>query len=475
METPTMVTHQTRTIDPSLVDAFASMIRGQVLSPGDPEYDDGRAVRNGMIDRRPALIVRASGTRDVVDAVTFAREQGLTLSIRGGAHNVAGNAVNDDGVVIDLSRMRAVHVDPAASELRAQGGATWGDLDRESQPYGMSVPGGVVSSTGIGGLTLHGGLGHLRRKYGLSIDNLLEVEIVIADGTVLTASQEQNADLFWAVRGAGSNFGVVTSMRFRMRPIGPMVFLCGVAYPQDEAGSLVRAWRDWVADTPDEVSSLALLWNVPDAEEFPPELRKQPVFLVAAIHCGSPEEAERATRPLRELAEPMLDLSHPELFTNIQSAFDPYFPSGRRYYWKSTYLDDFSDAATDVIAEAGLARPSNLSGVTLWHLGGAIGRVDPSATAYYRRDAPFLFTAEATWTDPDADDANIGWSRQALANMQPYSRGGAYLNFPGFGEEKDALLRATYGPNYGRLVALKTQYDPDNVFHMNQNIRPAGR
>lgn len=469
-----MVTQATPGLDSSLVDALAVMIRGEVIRPGDPGYDVARTVRNGMIDRHPALIVRASGTRDVVDAVTFARERGLTLSVRGGGHNVSGNAVNDGGLVVDLSAMRAVHVDPAAGTLRAQGGATWGDLDRESQAYGMSVPGGVVSSTGIGGLTLHGGLGHLRRKYGLSIDNLLSVEIVTADGSVLTASEEENPDLFWGVRGAGSNFGVVTSMLFRMRSIGPMVFLCGVAYPQDDAATLLRGWRDYVAEAPDEVSSLALLWSVPDAEAFPPELRNRPAFLAAAIHSGAPEEAERVTKPLRELAEPMLDLSHPELFADIQAAFDPFYPEGRRYYWKSTYLDDFSDAAAEAIAATGHSRPSGMSSVTLWHLGGAIGRVDPEATAYYRRDAPFLFTAEATWEDPAADENNIGWARDSLAIMRPFSRGGAYLNFPGFGEEKDALLRATYGSNYDRLVRLKTRYDPENLFHMNQNIRPTG-
>jgi FAD/FMN-containing dehydrogenase len=470
-----MVTHEIGTLDPSLVDAFSTMIRGRVIRPGDADYDAARTVRNGMIDRHPAIIVRASGTRDVVDAVTFAREQGLTLSVRGGGHNVAGSAVNDGGLVVDLSGMRGVHVDPAAGTLRAQGGATWGDLDRESQAYGMSVPGGVVSSTGIGGLTLHGGLGHLRRRDGLSIDNLLAAEVVTADGAVRTASEDTDADLYWAIRGAGSNFGVVTSMLFQMRPIGPMVFLSGVAYPQDDAEALVRGWRDVLATVPDEVSSLALLWNIPDVDAFPPELRNTPVMLVAAIHCGEPEEAERATKPLRELAEPLLDLSHPELFTEVQSAFDPFFPVGRRYYWKSTYLDDMSDDAATAIAAAARNRVSGMSSVTLWHLGGAIGRVDPQATAYYRRDAPYLFTAEATWEDAAADEANIGWSRDALATMAPFSNGGAYLNFPGFGEEKEALLRASYGANYERLVELKTRYDPDNLFHMNQNIQPAGR
>ena len=467
-----MAVQETHTISGMGIEDFTEGLRGRVIRAGDPDYDDARTVRNGLIDRRPAVIVRCSGTSDVVDAVNFARDQGLTLSVRGGGHNVAGNAVNDDGLVIDLSGMRAVFVSPAKHTVRAQGGATWGDVDRETQRYGMSVPGGVVSTTGIGGLTLHGGLGHMRRKHGLSIDNLLSVEIVTADGQVRTADAEENTDLFWAVRGAGPNFGVVTSFEYRMHPIGPSVYLSAVMYPMNESERVVRGWRAIMEEAPDEVNSVLLLWSVPDVDAFPPEVRKQPVAIVAAVYVGPVDEGEQATLPLRQLGTPLLDLSHVDAFTAVQAAFDPFFPVGRLYYWKSTYLDDLSDIAIDTMVRSARSRPSYMSGITFWHLGGAIGRVDPEVTAYARRDAPYLFTAEATWTDPAENDANIRWSRDSLAAMQPFSKGGMYLNFPGFGEEKEAMLRATYGPNYDRLVEVKTCYDPGNLFHMNQNIRP---
>jgi FAD/FMN-containing dehydrogenase len=395
------------------------------------------------------------------------------LSVRGGAHNVAGNAVNDGGVVIDLSAMTAVHVDPTARTARAQGGATWGDLDRETQLYGLAAPGGVVSTTGIGGLTLHGGLGHLRRKHGLSMDNLVSVDIVTADGQVRQASERENPDLFWAVRGAGSNFGVVVSFEFRLHPVGPMVALSAPFYPMDQGGSVFRAWRDYVERAPDEVSSIFLFWAVPDNEHFPEELRGRPAAIVGTVYAGPVEEGERVLQPLREFGTPLMDLSGPIPYTALQTAFDPFFPEGRLYYWKSTYVDTLSDAAIDTLVEIAQRRPSNLSAATFWHLGGAIGRVDPTATAYYRRDAPYLFTAEASWEDPATNDANIAWSRDALTAMQPYSRGGSYLNFPGFGEEKEAMLRAAFGPNYDRLAALKHRYDPTNLFRMNLNIKPA--
>jgi FAD/FMN-containing dehydrogenase len=467
-----MVAQERMALDAATIEAFIGSLRGRVIRPGDTDYDDARRVRNGVIDRRPALIVRASGTADVVDAVGFAREHGLTLSVRGGGHNVAGNCVNDDGLVIDLSAMRGVYFDRATGRVRAQGGATWGDLDRETQPYGMSVPGGVVSSTGIGGLTLHGGLGHMRRKYGLSIDSLLSVEIVTADGQVRTASADEHPDLYWAVRGAGSNVGAVTSFEFQAHPMGPMVFLCGVAYPLDDAPRVLRGWRDYLADAGDEVSGIALQWSIPDHEAFPPEMRRMPVTLVAAIHAGTVEEAEAATMPLRQLGTPVLDLSHPEPFAEVQAAFDPFFPVGRRYYWKSTYLRELSDQAIDVLAERGRLRPSPMSAVTLWQLGGAISRVDPTATAYARRDAPFLLAAEATWDDPATDAENIAWSRETLAAARPFASAGLYLNFGGFGEEREAILRDSYGPNYDRLVEIKNRYDPGNLFHMNLNIRP---
>jgi FAD/FMN-containing dehydrogenase len=459
-------------LDASLLSELRGRLRGESFVPGDPGYDEVRAVRNGLIDRRPALIARCSGAADVVECVNFAREHELLLSVRGGGHNVAGNAVNDGGIVIDLSGMRGVYVDPSNRTARAQGGATWGDVDRETQLHGLAVPGGVVSSTGIGGLTLHGGYGHLRRKYGLSLDNLRSVEIVTADGQVRSASETENEDLFWAVRGAGSNFGVVTSFEFTLHPVGPVVQLCAPFYALDEAEPVIRAWRDFMVTAPDEVNSLVVLWSVPDDEHFPPELRKKPVVVIGTVYVGPVEEGERLLQPLRELATPLLDLSGPIPYTALQTAFDPFFPKGLLYYWKSLYVDNLSDEAIATMVSLARARPSYMSDLNVWHLGGAMSRVASDATAYGRRNAPYLVTAEATWDDPQTTGENITWARESLAAMQPYSQGGSYLNFPGFGEEKEAMLRASYGPNYDRLAALKARYDPGNLFRMNLNIQP---
>jgi FAD/FMN-containing dehydrogenase len=462
----------TAALDPALVDPLSQQLRGTIIQPDDRDYDDARRVRNGLIDRYPALIVRCAGVADVVETVNFARDNGLLLSVRGGAHNVAGNAVNDGGVVIDLSAMRAVYVDPVARTARVQGGATWGDLDRETQLFGLAAPGGVVSTTGIGGLTLHGGLGHLRRKHGLSIDALLSVDIVTADGQVRHASATENADLFWAVRGAGSNFGVVVSFEFQLYPVGPMISLTAPIYPLAEGQRVLKAWRDFTAGAPDEVNSLALLWSVPDVEGFPAELRKQPVVVLATVYAGPAEEGARVCQPLRELATPLLDLSGVEPYAVLQSSFDPFFPEGRFYYWKSTYIDRLSDEAIDTMIERATLRPSPMTSITFWHLGGAIGRTGATGTAFGRRSAPYLFTAESSWEDTAASDRNIAWARESLAAMQPFSDGGLYLNFPGFGEEKEALLRTAYGTNFDRLVALKTTFDPGNLFRMNLNITP---
>src|SRR6476646_3796224 len=283
-------------LEPEALQAFIEGVRGVVLTSADPGYDDARKIWNGLIDRRPALIVQCTGAADVVDSVNFAREHGLLVSILGGGHNVAGNAVNDGGIVIDLSKMRGVHVDPATKTVRAEGGATWGDADREAQLFGLAVPGGVVSTTGIAGLTLHGGMGHLRRKHGLSIDSLLSVDIVTADGELRRASATENEDLFWAVRGAGSNFGVVTSFEFQAYPVGPMVFVGAIFYPFEEASSILPAWRDFMATAPEELSSLAICWSVPPVEPFPPEIHGTPVVVVAAAHCGPAEGGERVVQ-----------------------------------------------------------------------------------------------------------------------------------------------------------------------------------
>jgi FAD/FMN-containing dehydrogenase len=461
------------TLDQAAVQAFAAGVRGPVLSPGDDGYEDARAIWNGLIDRRPALIVQPTGAADVVDAVNFAREHGLTLSIRGGGHNVAGNAVNDGGLVIDLSRMRGVHVDPSTQRVRAQGGATWGDTDREAQLFALAVPGGVVSTTGIAGLTLHGGMGHLRRKHGLSIDSILSVDIVTADGELRRASATENEDLFWAVRGAGSNFGVVTSFEFQAHPVGPMVMVGAIFYPLEDVKTLLPAWRDYMATAPDELSSVAICWSVPAEEPFPPELHGVPVFVVAGAYSGSVEDGEPVVQPLRELGEPLIDLSGPWPWLGLQSGFDELYPKGGFYYWKSRALDEMSEAAIDEIADFAARRPSPLTDIVIWHQGGAMSAVGESETAYGGRTTAFLVTGEVSWADPALNDEAIAWGREFWDAMGKYSSGGLYLNFAGLGEEKEALVKAAYGANYERLAELKAKYDPGNLFRMNLNITPA--
>ena len=460
-------------LDPEALQAFIEGVRGVVLTSGDPGYDDARGIWNGLIDRRPALIVQCTGAADVVDAVNFARERGLLLSVKGGGHNVAGNAVNDGGLVIDLSQMRGVHVEPSTQTVRAQGGALWGDCDREAQLFGLAVPGGVVSTTGIAGLTLHGGVGHLRRKHGLSIDSLVSVDIVTADGRLRRASATENEDLFWAVRGAGSNFGVVTSFEFRAHPVGPMVMVGAVFYPQEAARDVLPAWRDYMASAPEELSSLAFFWNVPPGEPFPSEHHGKPVLILAGVYSGSVEDGEPVVQPLRELAQPLIDLSGPWPWLGLQSGFDALFPPGDLRYWKSRAFAALPEEAIEEIAEWAARRPTPLTDITIWHHGGAMSRVDERATAYAGRDAPFLVTGEVSWTDPAQSDEAIKWGRDFWAAMGRHSTGGLYLNFPGLGEEKEELVKAGYGANYERLAVLKAKYDPDNLFRMNLNITPA--
>jgi FAD/FMN-containing dehydrogenase len=460
-------------LDEAIIAEFQATLRGPLLRPEDVGYDEARAVRNGLIDRRPALIARCMGNADVIAAVTFARNQGLTVSVRGGGHNVAGSAVNDGGLVIDLSLMRGVRVDPAARTVRVQGGATWGDVDRETQVFGLATPGGVISSTGVGGLTLHGGWGWLRRKYGYCVDNLLSVDIVTADGTLRVATADENADLYWAVRGAGSNFGVVTSLEFQLHPVGPMVALAAAMYAVEDAARVLPAWRDFAESAPDEISSSALFWGVPPADPFPAEIHGKAVVIIAAMYAGDPAEGERILQPLRELAAPVLDLSGQMPYAVLQSAFDPFFPKGWLYYWKSRYLDRLDAETIGAITQYATSRPSPMSLMALWHVGGgAPSRVAPDATAFGKRDAPYLISFDTTWTDPADTERNIAWTRAAWADMERYGPGGLYLNFAGFGEEKEALVRAGYGANYDRLAALKATHDPGNLFHMNQNIKP---
>jgi FAD/FMN-containing dehydrogenase len=460
-------------LDEATIEEFRGRLRGPLLTPVDPGYDEARAVRNGLIDRRPALIIRCNGAADVVAAVNFAREHDLLVSVRGGGHNVGGMAVNDGGLVIDLSDMHGVWVNPDARTVRVQGGATWGDVDRETQLYGLATPGGVISTTGVGGLTLHGGWGWLRRKYGYSVDNLLAVDIVTADGQPRRASETENPDLFWAVRGAGSNFGVVTSFEFRLHPLGPMVALAAPFYALEDAEQVLPAWRDFMAASSEDVASNALFWGIPAVEAFPAELHGRAVLIMATMYAGDATEGEQVLQPLRELATPLLDLSGTMPYATLQSAFDPFFPKGWLYYWKSLYLDRLDEEVVPAIVRYAAERPTPNALMALWNLGGgAARRVGAEATAFGSREAPYLLSFDTTWTDPADTERNIAWTRTAWADMRRFGPGGLYLNFAGFGEEKEALVRASYGPNYERLATLKAQYDPNNLFRMNQNIAP---
>jgi FAD/FMN-containing dehydrogenase len=454
------------------VAAFAGTLRGDLILPGDEAYDEARGVWNGMIDKQPAAIVQCSGTADVIRAVNFARYHGLLISVRAGGHNVSGNAVCDGGLVVDLSRMRSVYVDPIGQTARAEGGVTIGDLDHETQAFGLAVPLGVVTETGIAGLTLGGGLGWLRRKYGLSCDNLISVDVVTANGRLVRASVTENADLFWGVRGGGGNFGIVTSFEFRAYPVGPEVFFAFVIHPWENAKAALQFYRDWADDTPDEISSFSILWHAPAIEDIPAAHHHQPIVVFLAMHSGAAAEGEKALQPLRDFGTPVVDLSGTMPYLDVQQFFDEDYPAGEmRYYWKSEYLSGLPDEAIDRLLALNRESPSHHSTLDLWQLGGAANRIGPDETAFGDRAAPFLLGVEANWENAAEDAAQIEWARKVYRTMEPFSTGNEYMNFPGFYEDADKIV-GSFGDNYERLVALKNKYDPTNLFRLNQNIKP---
>jgi FAD/FMN-containing dehydrogenase len=461
------------TIHTHLAAALAERLAGEVIGPQHPAYDEARRVWNGMIDKSPALIARCAGAGDVAAAVRFATEHGLALAVRGGGHNVAGTAVADDGLVIDLSAMRAVRIDPARRTVHVEGGATWADVDAVTAPLGLAAPGGVVSETGVAGLALSGGVSHQRRRDGMTVDNLVSAEVVLADGRRVRASADEHPDLHWALRGGGGNFGVVTSFELRLHPLGPEVFALNVAYPIADAARVLRGWRDAVAGAPDELSTAGLIWALPVADELPESLRGASYVGVAGMWAGDPAEGERATRALRELATPLLDMSGTVPYLDLQRSLDPYFPAGVRRYWKALYLDGFSDAAIDLTVERSLRRPSAETLVIVRHCGGAMARVGAGETAFGDRSAEWMLSIDSTWHDPAQDAANVAYTRAFWEAALPHSDGKTYFNFPGLLEEGDAAVRASYGANHDRLARIKAAYDPDNRFRLNQNIRPA--
>lgn len=460
MVTETVLATGGLVLDDAAIHGFAAGFHGAVLRPGDDGFDAARHVWNGMIDKTPALIARCAGVGDVIAAVNFAREQQLLVAVRGGGHNVTGNAVCDRGLVIDLSQMNSIHVDPTGRTARAEGGATWGDLDREAQVFGLATTGGVISSTGVGGLTLGGGVGWLVRKHGLACDNLLSADVVTADGRLVTASATENADLFWGLRGGGGNFGVVTSLEFRLHPVGPI--LGGmVLHHRDDAPAVLRFFREFTQHAPEELTTYCGMLTSPDGV---------PVVALIACYSGAIEEGEAVLRPLREFGSPIADLIQPMPYRAMQSLLDAGFPAGLRNYWKGNFLRELPDAAIDELVAQAARMASPLSTVILEYYGGAASRVGAGETAFPHRQAMYDLVIIALWADPAEDAPNIHWARDTAAAMEPYASGGVYVNL--LGVEGEERVRAAYGANYDRLVALKDKYDPTNFFRLNQNIKP---
>ena len=456
------------------LDQLKAVIRGDVLTPGDPGFD-ANPIYNAMHGRVPALKIRATGTADVVDAVNFARERKLSVAVRGGGHSVAGLSSVDRGLVIDLTRMRGVTVDPIARRASVQGGALWGDVDRETQAFGLVVPGGVVSETGVGGLTLGGGEGWVRRKYGLTIDSLRGATVVCADGSVHVVSDTQDADLFWALRGGGGNFGVVTNFEFDAHPLGPTVAFAGVFYSTRDAHEILRRWRDHITDAPDEVTSVAVSISMPADPSLPPGVHDQSCLVIGGVFVGDVDEGMRVLQPLRELGTPLADISGPTPFSGVNSAFDPFFPMGHyQSYWKAQNLDTLPDEVIDIVADRADSRPSPTTLAVIFHMGGAINRVDSKATAYGERSATWMSSFDGNWEDPNDNEANIAWVRAAFDEVAKHGKGTTYTNFTGQADESaDALAKDAYAANTARLRKIKKKYDPDNFFRINPNILPA--
>jgi FAD/FMN-containing dehydrogenase len=457
-------------LDDTLVDSLDRVFAGDLIAPDDPRYDQARRVWNGMIDRRPMLIARCASERDVVEALRFAREAGVRVAVRGGGHNVAGNAVCDDGLVIDLSGMKAIEVDPVGRIARAQPGVVLGEFDRATQEFGLAAPTGNVSQTGLAGLTLGGGLGWIARKHGPACDNLLSARVVTADGRQLTASADENTDLLWGLRGGGGNFGVVTSFEYRLHPIGPEVIAGGGVHSFADAPDVFRFFADYVATAPDELSVTASTFLAPPGFPVPDELIGELVTMLAVCYAGDLAEGERVLKPLRSFGRPLADLVTTMPYTALQSGSDASYPNGQRNYWKSHYVDQIDDGVIAAMLEHAPRMTSPLSSFYFQHLGGAINSAGADSAAFGHRGAGFDFTILTIWNDPAEDGEHIGWARAFFDAIEPYSTG-VYVN--NLGSEGAERVKAAYAPEtYERLVALKSAYDPDNVFRVNQNVVP---
>jgi FAD/FMN-containing dehydrogenase len=448
-------------IDAALIDEFAAGLAGPVIRPTDAGYDGARRIWNAAIDRRPGLIVRCLGAADVIAAVKFARANDVLVAVRGGGHNVAGRALCDDGMVIDLSWMRAVAVDPDSGTVRVQGGATLGDLDRETHLHGLAVPAGVISKTGVAGLTLGGGVGYLARKYGLSCDTVVAFEVVTADGELITASAERNPDLYWALRGGGGNFGIVTSFTFRAYPVSTV--LGGLlVHPRERAGELLRFHREFMATAPEELAVYCALVTAPDG---------MPAAIAIVCWNGDVAEGERVIAPLRAFGPPLADMIQPMPFPAMQKLLDGAFPDGTLNYWKASFVPKLTDEVIDLVVTQAHSMASPLSALLVEYYGGAPARVEAAEAAFAQRAAEYNVAITAQWTDPEESAAHTAWVRQTYDALEPYSSGQHFLSF--MSEQPDDVVRASFGVNYPRLQEVKRRYDPTNFFSLNQNIRAA--
>jgi FAD/FMN-containing dehydrogenase len=458
------------------LERLRSSLHGLVIGPDDESYDEARSIWNGAIDRHPACIARCTGVADVVAAVRSARDHDLEIAVRGGGHNVAGTAVCDDGIVVDLSAMRAVWVDPAGCTARVQGGALWGDVDHETQAHALATTGGIIGHTGVAGLTLGGGLGFLMRKHGLALDNLLAAEVVTADGRVVQASADEHPDLFWALRGGGGNFGVVTSFLFSLHPVGPTVMAGPLFWAADDTTDVLRFYRDFAAEAPDELGTVVRLGTVPPLPVIPEELHWRPAIAVICCYAGPPEHGIEVVRPLKEFGTPIVDLLAPSPYAAFQGGLDDTVLHGWHYYWKATNLAGLSDDAITVIADHAYAAGSPRSYAAMFHMGGAVARVPHDATAYAARDVAHNIVIDAVWLPDESSEhaaAETAWARRFLQALQPHRAGGVYVNFLD-SDDDSSRVREDYGDQiYRRLAEVKAKYDPDNTFHHNKNIEPS--
>ena len=457
-------------IDDAAVDELRGSFRGEVLSPTDTGYEEQRKIWNGSIDRRPGLITRCAGVADVRAAVRFGREHGLTVAVRGGGHSFPGLSVCDDGLLIDLGPMKGVRVDPEARTARAQAGVLLGELDRETQTFGLAVPAGIVTHTGLAGLTLGGGIGWIMRKYGLTVDNLVSVDVVTADGDFVKASENENADLFWGVRGGGGNFGIVTDFEFRLHALGPRVMAGPVFWAMEDAPEVLRFYRDWIADCPDELMTIVVQRRAPALPVVPPELVGKHVIAVTSCYAGPVEDGERVVAPLKRFGNRVLDLCMPKPFLAHQAMFDPSFRRGWWYYVRSCDVAELTDDVIDIVAEHGRRITSPVTSIALWQMGGAVARVGEDQTAFNGRQAGFTFNINGNSETADGFEAERQWARDYWSALEPYHTS-VYVNFLMEGGEE--RVRQAYGAEkYDRLKALKRTYDPTNFFHLNQNITP---